>query len=83
MNLCGSCDKDFSSIKGFDAHRVGVHEYTYSEGVAMTPMREDGRRCLSTDEIRTKGYEKNGSGRWHDPAASKAVRNRFNYASLS
>jgi hypothetical protein len=43
LNQCGACGCDFTSVRLFDAHRVGNHGYTYSEGVKMTPMREDGR----------------------------------------
>jgi hypothetical protein len=48
---CRACDQDFGSVKAFDMHRVGTHEYSYSEGLQMTPPREDGRRCLSEREI--------------------------------
>jgi hypothetical protein len=51
MNLCRACGLDFGSISAFDTHRVGKHAYTYSEGVLMDPVREDGRRCLSAAEI--------------------------------
>ena len=29
----------------------GKHAYTYSEGVKMEPMREDGRRCLQPSDV--------------------------------
>ena len=51
MNLCTSCKTDFGSVTAFDAHRVGVHEYTFNEGLYMDPPREDGRRCLGEDEL--------------------------------
>ena len=51
MNLCRACNRDFITQEGFDSHRVGRHEYTYSEGVAMDEIREDGRRCLEDLEL--------------------------------
>jgi hypothetical protein len=48
------CGENFGSVAAFDAHRVGVHEYTYSEGLQMNPPREDGRRCLSASEIENR-----------------------------
>jgi len=77
LNYCRSCGQDFSSIKMFDWHRVGVHSYTYSEGIKMTPMREDGRRCLSVDEMRAKGWTLNDRERWIDPALVARARAAF------
>jgi hypothetical protein len=68
VNLCRGCGQDFSAVKFFDRHRVGVHEFTYSEGAVMDPPREDGRRCLSIFELRGLGWEKGVNGRWFDPA---------------
>jgi hypothetical protein len=64
MNLCPSCGTDFASVAAFDRHRVGRHEYTYSEGAHKDPPREDGRRCLDADEILEAGMELDGRGRW-------------------
>lgn len=64
MNVCVPCGKDFGSVSAFDAHRVGTHAYTYSEGVKMEPMREDGRRCLSRAELVESGFVQNTHGRW-------------------
>ena len=64
MNLCRECDLDFTSVRDFDSHRVGVHAYTYSEGLKMDPIREDGRRCLTTVEMRAKGWALDRHGRW-------------------
>jgi hypothetical protein len=50
-NLCTTCGKDFGSVGAFDAHRVGKHEYLFAEGLKMNPPREDGRRCLDTEEM--------------------------------
>lgn len=77
LNECSACGSDFTSLKLFDAHRVGKHAYTYSEGIAMEPMREDGRRCLSSDEMLERGWEKDGKGRWFDPIAVEAARQHF------
>lgn len=77
MNECGACGEDFSSVAMFDRHRVGVHAYTYSEGIAMEPMREDGRRCLVLVEMTAKRWRKDARGRWCDPASIEAVRRAF------
>src|SRR5688500_6302023 len=39
---CSVCSKVFSSISGFDMHRVGPHD--------------ERRRCLTSAEIEAKGY---------------------------
>jgi hypothetical protein len=70
VNLCGSCGGDFSSVEVFDRHRVGVHAYTFSGGMAMKSPREDGRRCLDVDEMEGRGWARNERGRWNDPARS-------------
>jgi hypothetical protein len=64
MNLCRRCGLDFSSLEAFDAHRTGRHEYLW------TPEREDGRRCLDTEELEALGWEQNDWGRWFDPMRS-------------
>jgi hypothetical protein len=76
-NLCRSCNQDFNSVDLFERHRVGTHQYTYSEGIAMTPMREDGRRCLSVDEMQAKGWEPNERGYWIDPEKVADARARL------
>ena len=77
LNGCGSCRSDFTSLKLFDGHRIGKHGFTYSEGVAMDPMREDGRRCLSVAEMTENGWVQDAKGRWFDPAAVEAARQAF------
>lgn len=77
MNGCSGCGQDFSSVALFDMHRVGKHEYSYSEGCSMVPLREDGRRCLSTDEMTSKGWTLNSRNRWVDPALVEASRERL------
>ena len=64
MNLCRVCGLDFTGVRDFDSHRVGTHQYTYSEGLKMDPIREDGRRCLSAEEMRSKGWALDRYGRW-------------------
>lgn len=69
--MCVPCGQDFDSLSGFDAHRVGTHDYTYSEGVRMDPMREDGRRCLSVEEMRSLGFVLDDSNRWRISATKR------------
>jgi hypothetical protein len=71
LNQCSACGADFTSVRLFDAHRVGVHEYDCS------PERPDGRRCLSSEEKQAKGWEKDGRGRWFDPARVADARARL------
>jgi hypothetical protein len=58
MNLCRSCGEDFGSVRAFDTHRLGRHEYLYSDD------QPDGRRCLSIEELSVKGFVKNSADRW-------------------
>jgi hypothetical protein len=74
MNLCRDCGQDFAGVSYFDQHRVGTHQYTYSQGAAMDPPREDGRRCLSIAEMEAKGWRRNARGRWADPEAVERLR---------
>lgn len=67
MNECGAYGQDFNSVRLFDRHRVGKHAYTFKEGMAMVPPREDGRRCLDPVEMRADGWALNERGRWSDP----------------
>lgn len=77
LNECSSCGCAFTSLTLFDDHRIGKHAYTYSESIAMEPMREDGRRCLSADEILERGWEQNAKGRWFDPIETQRARVGF------
>ena len=77
LNGCCACGEDFTALKYFDRHHVGMHEYTYSEGLRMDPAREDGRRCLSADEMGAIGLALDEKGRWTDPVAAGAVRAHF------
>jgi hypothetical protein len=73
MNICPTCGLDFSSVAAFDDHRVGTHDYTYSEGVAMDPMREDGRRCLHLDEMKSQGWRRDRWDRWQSPIEHPSI----------
>lgn len=77
MNLCRGCNQDFASIEAFDAHRVGVHAYTYSQGLQQDPMVEDGRRCIPTAELEAGGFRRNARGQWEQAARSDRTRAIF------
>jgi hypothetical protein len=70
LNLCRACGNDFTSVKLFDRHRVGVHAYDYS------PERPDGRRCLSAEEMLENGWRQDARGRWIDPVRVADARAR-------
>src|SRR5262245_66473070 len=53
---CTTCGRDFSGDWMFDAHRVGVFDYRYGEGLKMDPPREDGRRCMDPEEMQERGW---------------------------
>jgi len=74
MNLCRSCGHDFSSVRLFDSHRVGKHEYLFDS------EHLDGRRCLDASEMEAKGWAQNERGRWSDPAVAEDARQRFSKA---
>ena len=67
LNYCNTCGKDFKSVSAFDQHRTGTYEYDYSKGLRMDPPREDGRRCMTADEMQQKGMEQDKFGRWRKP----------------
>jgi hypothetical protein len=67
MNLCGSCGQDFSSVEAFDRHRVGIHEYSFEEGLLLSPRRTDGRRCFGIEEMAASGWVLDARGRWVHP----------------
>lgn len=50
-SFCTNCGNDFAADWLFDLHRIGVHEYTYSEGLNFNPPLEDGRRCMTEEEM--------------------------------
>ena len=76
-NQCGQCFLDFSSVEGFDRHRVGSTEFTFIEGMRMNPPREDGRRCLDEDELRARGFAQDKRGLWGEVARRERARKNF------
>lgn len=72
MNLCTGCGLDFTGVRDFDAHRVGVHAYGLEEGLRMRPRREDGRRCLDIHELEAAGWFQDRHGRWSHPSRRRA-----------
>jgi hypothetical protein len=76
-NWCSACGQDFTSVELFDRHRVGVHAYTYTEGLKLDPPAEDGRRCLVIEEMQANGWTEDARGRWVDPARSERAREAF------
>jgi hypothetical protein len=49
-NQCQGCKEYFNSSFAFDKHRAGEHGKD--------------RRCLTVDEMRAKGMDKNAAGFW-------------------
>ncbi len=74
MTECASCGLFFSGTSSFDAHRVGVHAYTVSEGLRMEPPRENGRRCLHVSEMVEASMELDDRGRWRIIASEKQLQ---------
>jgi hypothetical protein len=58
VSHCTSCGLTFRSAHGFDKHRIGAYS-------SAPPAY--GRRCLTPDELRARGYEPDGKGRWRQP----------------
>lgn len=84
MNLCTLCKLDFGSVKAFDLHKTGTHEYTFAEGLYMEPPREDGRRCLDEDEIAAAKdregnflFARNAAGNWSVARSLNSAREAF------
>lgn len=84
MNFCRSCNTDFGSVAAFDAHRTGVHAYTFMEGARRVPPVEDGRRCLDVREMasmrRRDGgavFAVNARGSWSLAQSVEAAREAF------
>ncbi len=74
MTECVACGLFFAGTSAFDAHRVGKHAYTFSEGLRMEPVREDGRRCLHPSEMAEVGMELDTRGRWRIIASEKQLQ---------
>lgn len=81
-NQCALCFRDFASPSAFSKHKSGVHAYTYSEGLKLDPPRENGRRCLDTDEMACKGFVQNTYGRWTLAATLFAAPKRLRINSV-
>lgn len=71
MNVCSECGQDFAGVRDFDSHRVGVHGYTYWEGLRREPPRLNGRRCLAPQEMIEEGWAQNEFGRWVHPREAR------------
>lgn len=82
LNICRGCDQDFASVEAFDRHRVGVHEYTFTEGLDRDPPVEDGRRCLDAGEMREASMSVNGRGRWQIDSRVARARDYFTAPAL-
>jgi hypothetical protein len=59
-NQCAGCGEFFNSSAAFDKHRTGAFGSPMGDGTYMMHSR----RCLSGEEMRTKGMDKNASGYW-------------------
>jgi hypothetical protein len=82
LHGCRKCGQDFTSERTFAAHRIGVHAYTFLEGLDLEPPREDGRRCLDSDELLGLGWKERIPGRWVDTLAAKKARQSFSHIAL-
>jgi len=43
----------------------------------MNPIRENGRRCMTEDEMRAKGLVPNARGLWQDVKNAERIRKHF------
>lgn len=77
LNKCSPCGEDFKTLRAFDEHRVGFHAFTLAEGLNRTPPREDGRRCLSVDELVEAGWTQDDDLRWQVPTVWEDQRWRW------
>jgi hypothetical protein len=59
---CSACGKIFGGLTGFEAHRVGKY---------LDRHPDYGRRCLTPDEFRAKGYAQDVRGVWREPASDE------------
>jgi hypothetical protein len=74
VNLCAACGLEFTGVRDFDSHRVGVHAYTFVQGLWLDPSREDGRRCLDAKEMIAAGWFLDRHGRWSHPRRKASNR---------
>lgn len=77
MKTCSDCGLGFSSVRAFERHRVGKLQYTHSEGLAMSPPRDDGRRCRPKDDLGAAGFVQNARGEWAVAKEVERARERF------
>jgi hypothetical protein len=70
QNLCRCCNRDFASLRAFDAHTVGDRLQD------RTSWRPTPLRCLDQDELEKAGMELDVHGRWHF-APSDTEQDRF------
>jgi hypothetical protein len=54
-----------------------LYEYTLEQGLKLDPPREDGRRCLDSNQMEAKGWGLDDRGRWLDPVRLQASREAF------
>jgi hypothetical protein len=76
LNGCGVCQTDFTSLRLFEAHRVGDHALDWAED-------ENGRRCLDVEERQALGWRQDDKGRWFDPARAEDARRRLRHVAAA
>jgi hypothetical protein len=74
------CGEAFGSVAAFDAHRIGVHECAYSEGLQMNPPEKNGRRCLSAREIENTQRTDPSAGAASGPQFARNKHGRWSLA---
>jgi hypothetical protein len=67
LNRCTACRQDFTSLRLFEAHRIGDHALDF-------PGHDHGRRCLDIEEMQAKGWEQDDKSRWLDPEKDTITR---------
>jgi hypothetical protein len=77
LNGCGGCRQDFTSLRLFDAHRIGAFESGNYQGHIEDWSLELGRRCLDVEEMAERGWEQDEKGRWFDPERVEDARRRL------
>ena len=63
--LCRACGLTFSTVSNFDRHRIGKYAIA---------APHHGRRCLTADELREKGWRVKPSGGWTPEMPYELVR---------
>jgi hypothetical protein len=62
---CTACGLVFTSVSSFDMHRVGgFGDPIYDRRGRLTGYSKPTRRCLTLDEMRTKGMVQTEKGQW-------------------